>query len=443
MEKKVVSAAVVTLGCARNEVESDFARGSLRDSGFELVKSVDEAEVILVNTCGFIEPAKQESIDTILELAQLKLKGKCRSLILAGCLGERYPQELFSSLPEVDAVVGISGWSQLESIIAQTLKGKRLVSVGKEKEIVEKGKRYVEYHPSAYLQIADGCNRCCSYCAIPLIRGRYRSRPLSELVEEAEQLTRAGAREMNLIAQDISQYGFDLYGETKLADLLGELAAIENLEWIRLLYFDPAGVRPDVMEKVATNEKICHYLDIPFQHGSDRILKAMKRPGTKEEYLRIIENLRTAMPDVALRTSVIVGFPGETEREFRELAGFIKEAEFDYLGVFQFSPEEGTKAFSMPAQVPPEIRQERYHALLALQEKIRVEKNRELMGKTFEILVERKTKEDGFNLTGRNRRQAPEVDGEVYVEGKAEPGDLIKARIEKAEVYDLFGEQVW
>lgn len=434
---------MVTLGCARNEVESDFARGSLRDSGFELVKSVDEAEVILVNTCGFIEPAKQESIDTILELAQLKLKGKCRSLILAGCLGERYPQELFSSLPEVDAVVGISGWSQLESIIAQTLKGKRLVSVGKEKEIVEKGKRYVEYHPSAYLQIADGCNRCCSYCAIPLIRGRYRSRPLSELVEEAEQLTRAGAREMNLIAQDISQYGFDLYGETKLADLLGELAAIENLEWIRLLYFDPAGVRPDVMEKVATNEKICHYLDIPFQHGSDRILKAMKRPGTKEEYLRIIENLRTAMPDVALRTSVIVGFPGETEREFRELAGFIKEAEFDYLGVFQFSPEEGTKAFSMPAQVPPEIRQERYHALLALQEKIRVEKNRELMGKTFEILVERKTKEDGFNLTGRNRRQAPEVDGEVYVEGKAEPGDLIKARIEKAEVYDLFGEQVW
>jgi ribosomal protein S12 methylthiotransferase len=443
MEKKVVSAAVVTLGCARNEVESDFARGSLRDSGFELVKSVDEAEVILVNTCGFIEPAKQESIDTILELAQLKLKGKCRSLILAGCLGERYPQELFSSLPEVDAVVGISGWSQLESIIAQTLKGKRLVSVGKEKEISEKGKRYVEYHPSAYLQIADGCNRCCSYCAIPLIRGRYRSRPLSELVEEAEQLTRAGAREMNLIAQDISQYGFDLYGETKLADLLGELAAIENLEWIRLLYFDPAGVRPDVMEKVATNEKICHYLDIPFQHGSDRILKAMKRPGTKKEYLRIIENLRTAMPDVALRTSVIVGFPGETEREFRELAGFIKEAEFDYLGVFQFSPEEGTKAFSMPSQVPPEIRQERYHALLALQEKIRVEKNRELMGKTFEILVERKTKEDGFNLTGRNRRQAPEVDGEVYVEGKAEPGDLIKARIEKAEVYDLFGEQVW
>lgn len=434
---------VVTLGCARNEVESDFARGSLRESGFELVERAGEAEVIIVNTCGFIEPAKQQSIDTILELAQFKEKGKCRSLILAGCLGERYSEELFSGLPEVDAVVGISSWSQLESIVSETLAGKRLISVASKRNAYGKGRRYIDHSPSAFLQIADGCSRGCSYCAIPLIRGKYRSRPLPELVEEAESLARAGAREINLIAQDTSQYGLDLYGKMGLVDLLDELSKLEKLEWIRLLYFDPSGISQDIIEKMATDRKICHYFDIPFQHGSARILREMRRPGTKEEYLKSIENLRDAMPDVALRTSVIVGFPGETEAEFGELAEFVREAAFDYLGVFQFSPEEGTKAFSMPAQVLPEVRQERYHLLMALQEKIRVEKNRELMGRVFEVLVERKAEEAGYELTGRNPHQAPEVDGEIHLKGKAEPGELIKARIEKADVYDLFGEQVW
>jgi ribosomal protein S12 methylthiotransferase len=443
MEKKALSAAVVTLGCARNEVESDFARGSLRDSGFKLVERADEAEVIIVNTCGFIEPAKQQSIDTVLELAQFKEKGKCRSLILAGCLGERYSEELFSGLPEVDAVVGISSWSQLESIVSETLAGKRLISVANKRSAYGKARRYIDHSPSAFLQIADGCSRGCSYCAIPRIRGKYRSRPLPELVEETGSLVRAGAREINLIAQDTSQYGLDLYGKIGLVDLLDELSKLERLEWIRLLYFDPSGISQDIIERMATGRKICHYLDIPFQHGSARILKEMRRPGTKEEYLKSIENLRDAMPDVALRTSVIVGFPGETEAEFGELAEFVREAAFDYLGVFQFSPEEGTKAFSMPAQVPPEVRQERYHLLMALQEKIRVEKNRESMGRIFEVLVERKAEEAGYELTGRNPHQAPEVDGEIHLKGKAEPGELIKARIEKADVYDLFGEQVW
>lgn len=433
---------MVTLGCPRNEVESDFARESLRESGFTLVEHMDEAEVIIVNTCGFIESAKQQSIDTVLELAQFKEKGKCRSLILAGCLGERYSQELFSGLPEVDAVVGISLWSQLGSIVSKTLSGKRLRSIAGKKSAHGKARWYIERSPSAYLQIADGCNRGCSYCAIPLIRGEYRSRLLPELAQEAKRLVRAGAREINLIAQDTSQYGFDLYGEARLVDLLDELSELENLDWVRLLYFDPSGISQDIIERIAASSQICHYLDAPFQHASARILKEMRRPGTKEDYLKSIENLRDAMPDVALRTSLMVGFPGETDAEFAELLEFVKEAAFDYLGVFQFSPEEGTRAFSMPSQVASEVKQERYHLLVGLQEKIRAEKNRELMGKVFEVLVERKAEETGYELTGRNRYQAPEVDGEIYLTGRAEPGDLIRARIVKADVYDLFGEQI-
>lgn len=443
MKNKEISVAVVTLGCARNEVESDLARGSLIDCGLELVSDVKEAEVIIVNTCGFIEAAKQESIDVVLELAALKGEGRCRSLILAGCLGQRYPHELFASLPEVDAVIGISQWPKLGEIVPQTLKGKRLISVGVDGEQPREKRRHIESSPSAYLQIADGCNRGCSYCAIPLIRGRYRSRPMNELLAEANQLAEAGAKEINLVAQDISRYGIDIYGEVKLAPLLGELTQIEGLEWIRLLYLDPLGITQDIMEKIAQEEKICKYLDIPFQHGSERILKAMKRPGRKEDYLELVENLRNTMPNLALRTSVIVGFPGETSEDFHELVTFVKEAGFDYLGVFQFSPEEGTKAFAMPAQISAKLKEERYHALVAVQEQIRVQKNRELMGETLKILVERNVEEDGFGLAGRSQYQAPEVDGEVYLRGKAAPGDMVRAKIKKTGIYDLFGEVVW
>ncbi len=439
MKNDKISVAMITLGCARNEVESDYTRASLEDGGFEIVPDTTQADVIIVNTCGFIEPAKQESINTVLELSELKESGRLRALILAGCLGQRYSKELLSNLPEVDAVLGITMSNELKEVIPRVLEGNRLALVGKPAEVLEKRNRYITPSSSAYLQIADGCDRICTYCAIPLIRGWYRSKPIENLLEEAENLISSGCKEINLVAQDITRYGLDLYGRCLLPELLAELIAL-GPSWIRLLYLEPDGVTDEIIEVIGAEEKICSYLDIPFQHASNRILKEMKRWGRKENYLKLIELLRREIPEIALRTSLIVGFPGENESDFKELEEFVKQIEFDYLGVFQFSPEEGTKAFSLPNRVDSSTKESRYRQIIAVQEKIREKKNRGLMGKQLEVLITDVKADNEYLLVGRSKYQAPEVDGEIYVKGKGRPSETVKVRIQKAEIYDLYGE---
>lgn len=437
--------ALITLGCAKNQVDSEYMMGVLEESKHELVESPDKAEVVIINTCSFITPAKEEALEVILEVARTQ-KGPYPYIIVAGCLAQQHALELFSELPEVSAFIGPGAIARLPHIIEEVLRGRRVLDVpppGEDYRGLPRTRLY--FGPTAYLKIAEGCNNKCSYCTIPQIKGPYRSRPLEELVAEARFLVSRGAQELVLVAQDTTAYGLDLYGYLALPILLRELARLPEVKWLRLLYAYPTRITPKLIEVMAEENKICRYLDLPLQHAHPEILKLMGRPGTLQVARKALSRLKAALPEIALRSTFIVGFPGEKETHFRELLNFLEEIRFDWVGAFTFSPEEGTPASRLPGQVPEEIRKARYERLLSHQQRITEEKNLAWVGRETEVLVEGTAYlEEGKMLVGRSFRQAPEVDGVIYFkEGNlnVKPGSLVKVKLLAVKnVYDLWGQ---
>ncbi|SMB97171.1 SSU ribosomal protein S12P methylthiotransferase [Thermanaeromonas toyohensis ToBE] len=439
--------ALLTLGCAKNQVDSEYMMGVLEESDHELVDSLDKAEVVIVNTCSFITPAKEEALEVILEVAQAR-KGLYPYIIVAGCLAQQHARELFSELPEVSAFIGPGAIPRLAHIIGEVLRGKRVLDVPLAGEENYRGlpRTRLRIGPTAYLKIAEGCNNKCSYCTIPQIKGPYRSRPLEDLLTEARFLISRGAQELVLVAQDTTAYGLDLYGSLALPVLLRELAHLPGVKWLRLLYAYPTRITPELIEVMAEEDKICRYLDLPLQHAHPEILQAMGRPGTLEAARKALSRLKATLPEIALRSTFIVGFPGERETHFRELLNFLEEIRFDWVGAFIFSPEEGTPASRLPGQVPEEIKKARYERLLSHQQHITEEKNLAWVGRETEVLIEgRASLEEGEVLVGRSFRQAPEVDGVIYLKVEkslgVRPGELVKAKLLAVKnIYDLWGQ---
>ncbi|MBR6544301.1 MAG: 30S ribosomal protein S12 methylthiotransferase RimO [Alistipes sp.] len=421
---------IITLGCSKNTVDSEHLAAQLAAMDYKVVFDSDrvDADVVVINTCGFIGDAKQESIDTILRAAQLKSEGAIEELFVVGCLSQRYADELRPELPEVDDFFGVNDWAG----IVERLGAKYRVENETKRELST---------PShyAYLKISEGCNWMCGYCAIPLIRGRHKSVPMEALVSEAEALVAKGVREIMVIAQDTTYYGVDIYGERKLAELLERLCRIEKLEWIRLHYAYPTDFPDEVIEVMAREKKICKYLDIPFQHISDNQLTAMKRRHTKAEALTLIEKLRKAIPDIALRTTLLVGYPGETDADFEELKDFVKATKFDRLGVFAYSEEEGTySATRLKDDVSDEVKQQRVDGIMRLQERVSLENNARRIGQTMRVIVDRK---EGEFYIGRSEYDSPEVDQELIIDSRGKRllrGHFYTVNITDAEDYDLY-----
>jgi len=435
---------MVSLGCDKNRVDAETMLGILKQYGHRIVSEPENADVIVVNTCGFIESAKQESIDTILEMADYK-NGRCKVLIACGCLAERYNNELLKEMPEVDALVGTGDYHKIAEVIEDCFKGEKPALFGNNSFTPEEGLPRVLSTPSytAYIKIADGCDNNCTYCAIPLIRGKFRSRRIEDICAEAAQLASAGVKELILIAQDTTRYGKDIYGRYALCDLLEELCKIDGLKWIRVHYFYNEAITDELISVMARNDKICNYVDMPIQHINNRILKRMARRTNRDEIETAISKLRTAMPDVTIRTSIIAGFPGETEEEFEELYDFIKDIRFDRLGVFAYSAEENTAAANFEGQLDEETKQERLDRLMTLQQQISLEKNREKIGSVLEVLTEGYDSET-FLFFGRSRGDSAGVDQTVYFAAKEEIdfGDFVQVEILDADEYDLTGKQI-
>ncbi len=438
-----LNVALVSLGCSKNLIDSEVMLNILASNKYNLTKNVEDADIIIVNTCGFIESAKQESIDNIIELGQLKKNGKCKVLIASGCLAERYKEELLNEMPELNAVIGTGDYKNILEVIESALQGNKVVMFGNQEnvDIYDLPRVISTTASSTYLKIAEGCDNRCTYCIIPKLRGKYRSRRFEDIVEEAKLLAKQGIKELNIIAQDTSRYGKDLYGEYKISELLQEISNIEGIEWIRLLYTYPDEFDDKLINVIASNDKICKYLDIPVQHASNRILKRMGRRTTNEEVLELIKKLRRMIPDITLRTSLIVGFPGESEDDFKELVDFVKEVKFDRLGVFNYSREEDTPAYEMEAQIDDEIKLKRQERIMLLQSDISYDKNQLMIGKTLKILVEG-TEQNKYY--GRSSKDAPEIDGIVFFASKdmLKPGDFTYVKITEASEYDLMGEEI-
>ncbi len=417
--------------------------GLLAERKIEITDDPGEADILIVNTCSFIDAAKEESIATILQAADYKQEGKCRALIVAGCLGQRYRQELLDELPEVDAIVGTGAWHRVNEAIDAALAGRRVVLAGDSEAIYDHTMPRLVTTPvySSYVKIAEGCSNCCSYCVIPQLRGKFRSRPIESVVAEVERLVARGAREINLIAQDTTSYGHDIYGEPRLPDLLRALVKIEGLVWLRLLYCYPRYFSDELIEIIADEPKICKYVDLPLQHAHDEILTAMNRRDSRADIERLLAKIRAAIPGVAIRTTFIVGFPGETDEHFAALQAFVAEQRFDHVGVFTYSQEADTVAGRRGDQVADEVKQERYHALMSLQAKISEELGAALADRELTVLVEG-VEEDGV-ACGRSYREAPDVDGRVYVENAAAgPGEFVRARVVQGFAYDLLAERI-
>lgn len=432
----------ISLGCAKNRVDTEIMLGLVQQAGYSIVNRAEEADVVVINTCGFIAPAKEEAIDTILETAMLKETGQVKHLVATGCLAQRYGRELLEEIPELDAVVGVSDFTRIAAVLDGLRAGHRRCWVRELPPVFrEKGPRVLTTPPGwAYLKIAEGCDNRCSYCAIPAIRGGLRSRPVGELVAEAEWLATKGVRELVLVAQDTTMYGQDLYGRPSLPGLLQELARVEGIEWIRVMYTHPARIAPELIEVLALEDKVLPYLDMPVQHAADGVLRRMGRGYRGEEVLDLISNLRREVPDLALRTTVMVGFPGESEADFATLCDFVTAARFDWLGAFAYCREEGTAAASWD-DVPDEAtREARKSRILEIQRAITLTRNRARLGKSEAVLVVAGDGSGGF--WGRCRFQAPEVDGITYLQSPRllEPGQLLEARLVGARAYDLVGE---
>lgn len=436
----------VSLGCDKNLVDSEVMLGLLRERGYEITNDENQAEVIVVNTCSFIHDAREESIQTILEMAEMKKKGVCRLLIVAGCLAEKYKEEILDELPEVDAVIGTTAYDAVCDVIDRSLLGERVQAFESINRLpVVKTKRVITTGGySSYLKISEGCDKHCTYCIIPKLRGNYRSVPMEYVLEDARMLAASGVTELNIVAQETTTWGKDIYGEKRLHELLRALCRIEGVEWIRLLYCYPEEITDELIEVIRTEPKICHYLDMPIQHCSDRILKRMGRRTSRKELEEVIAKLRRKIPDIALRTTLISGFPGETEEDQEDLKSFIQTIQFDRLGVFTYSPEEGTPAAAMGNQIPEEIKAERRDELMALQQQISAEKTGNMVGQVLKVLVEGRIPEEGIYV-GRTYRDAPDVDGYVFLEAEEEiiSGNFVTAEITGADEYDLTGEVLY
>ena len=434
----------ISLGCDKNLVDSEMMMGLLHDRGYEFTDNEEEADIIVINTCGFINDAKEESINTILEMAKYK-ENNLKALIVAGCLVERYKNEILQELPEIDAIVGTTAFDKICDVVDDVLADKKhneLESINKMcrpdvKRIITTGGYY------SYLKIAEGCDKHCTYCSIPMIRGAYRSVPMDELVKEAEYLADNGVKELIIVAQEITVYGKDLYGEKKLPELLHRLCKIPGIQWIRLLYCYPEEITDELIETIRTEKKICHYIDMPIQHASDKILKAMGRRTNNAELRNIISKLRKEIHEIFIRTTLITCFPVETEEDHQILLDFIDEMEFDRLGVFTYSPEEDTKAASLDNQVDEEVKLCRKDEIMELQQEISMDKSERLVGKEIEVIIEGKASDEDVYV-GRSYMDAPSVDGYVFINSEEElmSGDFAKVRIVKAMEYDLIGDLI-
>lgn len=443
---------VVSLGCPKNLVDSETMLGLIHEENYEITNDPSEAEIIIVNTCGFIESAKEESINTILQMAEYKKSGSCKYIIVTGCLSQRYAEELFNELPEADAIAGVEVYDEIGSIIKRVMNGERFIMLERSKpDVIYTSKETflprILTTPSytAYLKIAEGCDNCCSYCAIPKIRGPYRSKPMEQVLKEAKALADNGVKELIVVAQDTTRYGEDLPGgKLLLADLLKELNKIESLKWIRVMYCYPNNFTDELIETFASLDKVCKYVDLPLQHASNRLPASMNRYDTREEVETLLAKLRKRIPGIVIRTTFIVGFPGETDADFEELKEFVEQQRFENAGVFAYSQEEGTVAGAMPNQIPDEIKQERYHELMALQAQISEEIHKDTEGQTLEVLVEG-IEEDGSGLHyGRSYREAPDIDGLVFIEnpGDIKPGCFVKVNILQGFTYESVGERI-
>ncbi|WP_438448292.1 30S ribosomal protein S12 methylthiotransferase RimO [Gorillibacterium sp. sgz5001074] len=436
---------VVTLGCDKNLVDSEIMSGLIHERGYSLVDDKEEATVIIVNTCGFIDAAKEESVNTILDLAELKETGSLKALIVSGCLTQRYKDELLKEMPEIDGIVGTGDFDKINDIIDEALAGKTPIYVGNPVFNYDKAlpRRVATPRYTAYVKIAEGCDNACTFCSIPIMRGAFRSRTMESILAEAEQLASQGVREISLIAQDSTNYGTDLYdGQFKLPELMDRLTRVPGVEWVRLHYAYPGFFSDELIDVIADNPKICKYVDMPLQHSEDSILKRMRRPGRQRDIRELVAKIRERIPGVALRTSLIVGFPGETEQDFENLKRFVEDIQFDKLGVFTYSQEQDTPASRLPDQVPDEVKEARANELMELQREISNKRNWSRVGEEIEVLLERY---DGRNdvYIGRSQYDAPEIDGEVFVSGaKAGIGDIVKVRITHSFEFDLAGEAI-
>ena len=453
----------VSLGCDKNLVDSEKMLGLLNEAGYRVAQEESEADAIVVNTCCFIHDAKEESVETILEMAEWKKKGRLKALIVTGCMAQRYQDEIQQEIPEVDAVIGTTGYTEivpiLDEILAEAEASQKEAAVEEPKE-----KSFVNCCPSidllpasladkrvvttggytAYLKIAEGCNKRCTYCIIPHLRGHYRSFPMEDLLEEARKLAEGGVKELILIAQETTVYGMDCYGRKALPELLTKLCEIEGIEWIRILYCYPEEITDELIAVMKKEKKICHYLDIPIQHSEDTILKRMGRRTNRAELVSLVEKLRKEIPDIVLRTTLITGFPGETEEEFKNMVDFVDSMEFDRLGVFPYSAEEGTKAAEMDGQITEEVKESRRDEIMALQQEISADKAASRIDDEMSVLIEGYLYEDDIYI-GRTYMDAPKVDGNVFVRAEEEliSGDIVPVRITGANEYDLMGDVIY
>lgn len=432
----------ISLGCDKNLVDSEVMLGLLASRGYEMIDDEQEADIIVVNTCCFIHDAKQESVDNILEMAEYKKTGKLKALIVTGCLAERYRQEIIDEIPEVDAVLGTTAYDKILDAVDEALEGKHFLEMEdlQALPVVDTKRQITTGGHFAYMKIAEGCDKHCTYCIIPKIRGTYRSVPMEQLIKEAEELAAQGVKELILVAQETTLYGKDLYGEKSLHKLLKELCKVSGIQWIRILYCYPEEITDELIQVIKEEPKICHYLDLPIQHANDEILKRMGRRTSKQELIDIVTKLRKEIPDICLRTTLITGFPGETEEQHQELVEFVDEMEFDRLGVFTYSPEEDTPAATMPDQIEEEVKLERQAELMELQQEIAFDTAENMIGREMLVMIEGKIADEPAYV-GRTYRDAPKVDGLIFVEtGELlMSGDFAKVTVIGAEEYDLIG----
>ena len=434
---------IVTLGCSKNDVDSSMMYSLLDKNKYQMVNEPSQADILIVNTCGFIDAAKEESIDTILESVEYKNEGRCKKVLLSGCLAQRYPEELIKEIPEIDGIIGTGNIDYINELLDRSLAGDLFIKTDNLNSAYIEGIRKEEVNTTEYVKISEGCNNNCSYCIIPSLRGKNRSRKIEDIYSEVEYLVSKGAREIILIAQNTTDYGIDLYSKYSLAKLIKEISKIEDLKWIRVLYLYPDHFTDDLIEEFKNNQKLVNYVDMPLQHISDDVLKKMNRKTSKEHIIKTLKNLRKSVPDIVIRTTFIVGFPGESDDDFKQLVDFIEDIKFDKLGVFEYSKEEGTRAASLDEQVSDSIKEERKNEIMAIQSEISAEILSKKIGKRLEVLIEEEVDEE--NYVGRTYMDSPEIDGVTYVHSakNLEIGSFVQVNVVDSLDYDLVGEIIW
>ena len=431
---------IVTLGCSKNDVDSSMMYSLLDKNKYQMVNEPSQADILIVNTCGFIDAAKEESIDTILESVEYKNEGRCKKVLLSGCLAQRYPEELIKEIPEIDGIIGTGNIDYINELLDRSLAGDLFIKTDNLNSAYIEGIRKEEVNRTEYVKISEGCNNNCSYCIIPSLRGKNRSRKIEDIYSEVEYLVSKGAREIILIAQNTTDYGIDLYSKYSLANLINKISKIEDLKWIRVLYLYPDHFTDELIEEFKNNDKLVNYVDMPLQHISDDVLKKMNRKTSKEHIIKTLKNLRKSVPDIVIRTTFIVGFPGESDDDFNQLVDFIKDIKFDKLGVFEYSKEEGTRAASLDEQIFDSIKEERKNEIMAIQSEISAEILSKKIGKKLEVLIEEEVDEE--NYIGRTYMDSPEIDGVTYVHSakNLEIGSFVQVDVVDSLDYDLVGE---